>query len=267
MTTARRISLLTLALAGLWATTACTSKADLPKATGPSELGLSLQVLASPDVLSTDGMASSQITVTARGPNSEPKAGVPLRADIRIGGLIVDHGRLSSKSGSTGSDGRATFTYTAPAGGLQGNPDFNNIVQLTFAPLSGDYINAVERTVNIRLVPLGPIVYPGRPIADFSWRPNTPYEMEEVTLDGGLSRDCPDTATSLSDCTPASALADAAGLTYEWDMDDRGIILTGRVIKYQVPRRGDYLVKLTVINQRGVRSEVKMNPVNVITRP
>ena len=46
MTTARRTSYLLLALAGVWATTACTSKPDIPKATGPSELGLSLQVLA-----------------------------------------------------------------------------------------------------------------------------------------------------------------------------------------------------------------------------
>ena len=243
--------------------TACTSEPDIPKATGPSELGLSLQVLASPDVLSTDGMSTSQITVAARGPNGEPKTGVPLRADIRVGGQIVDHGRLSNKSATTGPDGRATVVYTAPSGGLSGNPDFNNVVQLTFAPLSGDYINAVERTVNIRLVPLGTIVYPGKPIADFSWRPNTPYEMEEVTLDAGLSRDCPETATKLADCNLASGLADAAGLTYEWNMDDRGVILSGRVIKYQFPRRGDYQVTLTVINARGVRSDALRHPIDV----
>ena len=267
MTNARRLTFLLLALASVGATTACTSKPDIPKATGPSELGLSLQVTASPDVLSTDGMSRSQITITARGPNSEPKAGIPLRADIRVGGQIVDHGALSSKSGSTGADGRATFTYTAPSGGLQGNPDFNNIIQLTFAPLSGDYLAAVERTVNIRLVPLGTIVYPGKPIADFSWRPNTPFENEEVTLDGGLSRDCPADATKLEECTPANALADAAGLTYEWNMDDRGIILTGRVIKHQFPRRGDYQVKLTVINARGVRSDVTQKAIDVLARP
>jgi hypothetical protein len=267
MTNARRTSFLLLAVAGLWATTACTSEPDIPKATGPSELGLSLQVLASPDVLSTDGTSTSQITVTARGPNSEPKAGVPIRADIRVDGQIVDHGRLSTKSANTGGDGRVTFTYTAPAGGLQGNPDFRNLVQLTFAPLSGDYINAVERTVNIRLVPLGTIVYPGKPIANFTWSPTTPYEMDEVTLDAGLSRDCPETATSIEQCTLASTMADAAGLNYEWNMDDRNIVLTGRVIKYQFPRRGDYRVKLTVTNARGVRSDVTEKVIDVITRP
>ena len=115
MTTARRTSYLLLALAGFWATTACTEKPDVPKATGPSELGLSLQVLASPDVLNTDGLSTSQITVTARGPNSEPKAGVPLRADIRVGGAIVDLGSLSSKSTTTGADGSsATSTCSSP---------------------------------------------------------------------------------------------------------------------------------------------------------
>lgn len=267
MITARRTTLTILALAGLWASTACTSKPDIPKASGPSELGLSIQVLASPDVLSTDGTSTAQLVVTARGPNSEPKAGVPIRADIRVDGQIVDHGRLSAKSASTGGDGRATFTYTAPSGGLSGNPDFRNIVQLTFAPLSGDYLNAVERTVNIRLVPLGTIVYPGKPIANFSWRPTTPYEMDEVTLDAGLSRDCPETATGIEQCTLASTMADAAGLSYEWNMDDRNIVLSGRVIKYQFPRRGDYRVRLTVTNARGVRSDVTEHVIDVLIRP
>ena len=123
-----------LALAGVWATTACTSKPDIPKATGPSELGLSLQVLASPDVLNTDGLSTSQITVTARGPNSEPKPGVPLRADIRVGGAIVDLGSLSTKSTTTGADGRATIVYTAPPGGLSGNADGGNVVQVASRP-------------------------------------------------------------------------------------------------------------------------------------
>ena len=93
-----------------------------PQGDRPSELGLSLQVLASPDVLTTDGTSQSQITVTARGPNSEPKAGVPLRADIRVGGSDRRPRALSSKSASTGADGRVTFTYTAPVGGLAGQP-------------------------------------------------------------------------------------------------------------------------------------------------
>ena len=92
--------------------------------------------------------------------------------------------------------------------------------------------------------------------------------MEEVTLDAGLSRDCPRTRDVAMHARP---LADAAGLTYEWNMDDRGIVLTGRVIKYQFPRRGDYKVKLTVTNAR--RQSVVRPPtpttstLNVITRP
>lgn len=250
MMTARRTSTLLLAVAGLWVTTACTSKPDMPKATGPSELGLSLQVLASPDVLNTDGLSTSQITVTARGPNSEPKPGIPLRADIRVAGAIVDLGSLSSKSTTTGPDGRATIVYTAPPGGLAGNADLDNIVQVGFTPLTGDYANAVERAVSIRLVPLGTIVFPGQPIANFTWRPTEAYEKEEVTLDAGLSKDCPLTATAPTDCF------DSPTLQYEWNMDDRNIILTGRVIKYQFPQRGDYFVKLTVTNALGNKVSV-----------
>ncbi len=260
MTTARRKSLLLLALAGVWATAACTNKPEIPKATGPSELGLSLQVLASPDILNTDGMSTSQITVTARGPNSEPRPNVPLRADIRVGGAIVDLGSLSSKHFSTGADGRATVIYTAPPGGLSGNPDGGNLVQVTFTPLSGDYMNAVERSVAIRLVPLGTIVFPGQPIANFTWRPTEPYPMDEVTLDAGLSRDCPLTASAPTDCY------DSPSLQYEWNMDDRNIILSGRVIRYQFPRTGDYFVKLTVTNALGNKVSVTKQ-IDVIARP
>lgn len=260
MMTARRSPFLLLALAGLWASSACTSKPDIPTATGPSELGLSLQVLASPDVLNTDGLSTSQITVTARGPNSEPKAGVPLRADIRVNGAIVDLGSLSSKQLSTGGDGRATVVYTAPPGGLSGNADTGNIVQIAFSPLSGDYANAVERAVSIRLVPLGTIVFPGQPVANFSWRPTEPYAMDEVTLDAGLSKDCPLNATVPTDCF------DSPTLQYEWNMDDRGIILQGRVIKYQFPQRGDYFVKLTVTNALGNKVSVTKQ-IDVLARP
>lgn len=260
MMTARRTSFFVLALAGLWATTACTSKPDIPKATGPSELGLSLNVLASPDVLTADGLSTSQITVTARGPNSEPKAGVPLRADILVGGAVVDYGSLSAKQSSTGADGRATFVYTAPPGGLDGNADLRNIVQVAFTPLNGDYANAVERAVNIRLVPLGTIVFPGQPIANFTWRPTEPYVMDDVTLDAGQSRDCPLNAAAATDCF------DSPSLQYEWNMDDRGIILRGRVIKYQFPQAGDYFVKLTVTNSLGNKVSVTKQ-IDVLRRP
>ncbi len=245
MMTARRISVLSFALVGAWTLSACTSKPDTPRATGPSELGLSLQVQASPDVLSTDGLSTSQIVVNARGPQGEPRAGVPLRADIYVGNSIVDLGKLSAKSNTTGPDGRATFVYTAPPGGFANNPDLGNVVHVGVTPLSGDYTNAVARTVAIRLVPLGVIVFPGQPIADFTWRPTEPYENEEVTLDAGMSRDCPLTAQAPTDCF------DSPSLQYEWNLDDRNITLRGRVIKYTFPRRGDYFVKLTVTNALG----------------
>lgn len=259
MMTARHIRPLLLAAAGALAMSACTSKPDEVKATGPSELGLSLQVLASPEVLSTDGMSTSQIVVTARGPNSEPKPGVSLRADILVGGARVDYGRLSAKSGATGSDGRATFVYTAPAGGLAGNADARDVVQVAVTPLTGDFQNAVERVVSIRLVPNGNLVFPGQPVAEFSWTPFEPYENDEVTIDGGLSRDCPLDATTPPQCR------DTGTLTYEWFMDDRNIQLTGRVIKYQFLRRGDYQVRLTVTNPAGQRHTVT-HPINVLAR-
>ena len=148
----------------------------------------------------------------------------------------------------------------APPGGLSGNTDGSNVVQVGFTPLTGDYANAVERAVSIRLVPLGTIVFPGQPLANFTWRPTQAFAMDEVTLDAGQSKDCPLTATAPTECF------DSPTLQYEWNMDDRNIILTGRVIKYQFPQRGDYNVKLTVTNALGNKVSVtKM--IDVLSRP
>ena len=49
-------------------------------------------------------------------------------------------------------------------------------------------------------------------------------------------------------------------------MDDRNIILTGRVIKYQFPSRGDYFVKLTVTNALGNKVSVTKQ-IDVLARP
>ena len=70
MTNARRTSFLLLAMAGLWATAACTSEPEIPKATGSSEMGLSLSILrtfaAPKNKMATEDMTQKiNATVTA----------------------------------------------------------------------------------------------------------------------------------------------------------------------------------------------------------
>lgn len=271
MMTARRLSYLSLALAGLSLTTACTNKPETVLPTGPSELGLSLFITATPELITADGMSTAQVTVTARGPQSEPRAGVPLRADITFNDAIVDYGRLSAKSATTGTDGRATFTYTAPITPVSGNLDTLDSVDILVMPLTGDFTNAMARKVRIRLVPQGSPGMPGRPRADFFWLPNRPYVDENVSFDGRLSRECPlDEATRafiLNDNQDAQdgfrerimpqACVPNPGFTYEWDLHYRGLRLQGPVIIHAFPRAGDYEVTLTVIDPSGFRDTRK----------
>src|SRR5688572_11723040 len=88
---------------------------NIPTPTGPSELGLSLEMSAAPDVISQDGVSTSRLTITARGPNGLPLGGVALRVDVMVptdNGLVVaDYGTLTDRWPTTGSDGRAIVTY------------------------------------------------------------------------------------------------------------------------------------------------------------
>src|SRR5262245_61931817 len=112
------------ALLSLVLATACTTaKSEAPGLAGPSELGLSLAVTATPDVLTKDGTSQSTIGIVARNESSQPLAGVTLRVETVVGGTLQDYGRLSTKSVTTGSDGRASVVYTAPAGPLTGNTE------------------------------------------------------------------------------------------------------------------------------------------------
>ena len=82
---------------------------------GPSEFGKSITITVTPDIITQDGASQSVVTATARGPNGEPLANVSLRAEIRVGGVAADFGRLSARNLVTDSNGRATVVYTAPA--------------------------------------------------------------------------------------------------------------------------------------------------------
>ena len=89
-------------------------KQTAPPLAGPSELGLSLAISATPDSIQQDGSSTSTIEVLARDANSQPVRGLALNAQTSVFGVTVDHGKLSSKTVSTNNDGRATLFYTAP---------------------------------------------------------------------------------------------------------------------------------------------------------
>ena len=165
----RRASLLGwLPVAAAVALSGCTvKKTEAPGITGPSELGLSLELRVSPDVLNMDGVSQSTLTITSRDANGKIQPNVDIRVEAVAGGEIVDvFGRLSTKTVKTGGDGRATLTYTAPNSASSQNSDSGNIgVTLAAIPAGYDYANAV--------VPAGTAGHPaagavraGRPVHD-----------------------------------------------------------------------------------------------------
>ena len=72
-----------------------------------------------------------------------------LRAEIRVGGILVDFGQLSTKARVTDrSSGRAQFIYTAPPMPTSGVAA-SQVVTIAVRPEGTDYGGEVSRTVTL----------------------------------------------------------------------------------------------------------------------
>lgn len=230
--------IVTIAAAALVA--ACTVKKDeTPPLTGPSELGKSISMTVTPDVLAQDGASQSVVRVTVRNKDGQPLPNQALRAEIRVGGQPVDFGQLSARNLVTGSDGSATFAYTAPpAAPVQ--VDTHTLVDIVVLPIaSGDYNNSQTQLVTIRLVPTGVVVPPSGLAPHFTFSPASPVEGQPVFFDA-----CNDPA--LPPCAPGSNPV----VTYAWNFDN-GATASGRTATQTFSGPGNYFVRLTVTDASG----------------
>jgi len=212
----------------------CTvDKQDAPELSGPSELGLSVTLSASPDTLRQDGASQSQITIQALDQNGKPVRDVPIRLDVTVNGMLTDYGQLSGKNLFTGGDGQAKATYTAPLPPID-PVDKGTVVQILATPGGSNFANAVARSVSIRLVPPGVILPPnGTPVPSFTYSPSTPITKMDVTFDASLSTD-----------------SDGRIVSYVWNFGD-GKTDEGVVVKHDFNVLGTYVVTLTVTDDRG----------------
>jgi PKD repeat protein len=238
-----------LPLAAAVTVAGCTKKTEAPPPTGPSELGLSVIVTASPDILDLDGLSQSQITVTTRGPDGSPVRDVPFNLDLAFQGELQDVGRLSNKQPVTGSDGRAVVTYTAPAAPTSGNSDGVPTVEIRAIPIGNDYKNAVARSVYIRLRPRGVILpQAGAPIPKFTLSPTDPGEDQDIRFDASSSIASCLAIDQQGNCTqPASGTI----TSYLWEFGN-GRTGSGVTSHSFYSTRGTYTAKLTVTNDRGM---------------
>lgn len=248
----RTLSMLSAAVAAAVLSGCAVEKTEAPSLSGPSEFGLSIRTTVSPDLVKQDGFAESQVEIVARGPDGRPQGGVSLRVDLTVGGVIMDFGRLSSRVVTTGSDGVARLTYTAPPPPAERVDNFT-IVTLYITPINGDYANANSRSVEIRVVPPdGTIVPPNNaPVPSFVVTPTPVTTYTPVTLDASGTTD--EGQPCGNNCI------------YAWDFGD-GSAATGQVVGHEFRTAGSFTVRLTVTDLRG-RSATTAQAVAVTQTP
>lgn len=215
---------------------ACLQSSAAPPYSGPSELALRLTLSAVPDTVVQDGASQSAILIEASHFDGRPVRGLPLRLEIRFDGVIQDFGTLSAKQAVTGDDGRTRVTYTAPP--RPSEPvDARAVVTIAAAPEGTDYRAAVERTVDVRLVPPGTVLPPNAPPrADFTFSPAAPEVLTTVAFDGSSTTD---------EGTPC-----LAACAYSWEFGD-GVSSTGVFASHQFRGPGTFQVRLTATDARG----------------
>jgi PKD repeat protein len=224
-------------------------KQTTPPLAGPSELGLSLAISATPDIITQDGHSQAMIEVIARDASSQPLGGVALRAETFVNGTPADFGTLSSKSISTGGDGRATLTYRAPAAPAPSQAS-DIIVTLALTPVGTNYAGAVARYVEIRLARPGVIMPPnGLPKADFFFSPTAPRAGDDVYFDGSGSSD-----------------SDGEIVSYSWTFGDGDTeVSSSPTARHSYDLAGTYTVVLTVTDDRGLTASSSAEEIAVGT--
>jgi PKD repeat protein len=222
-------------------------KQTTPPLSGPSELGLAIGVTATPDIITQDGQSQATIRVQALDAASQPVSGLALRAETLVGGLPVDLGFLSTKSLSTGADGRATLVYRSPAPPSPSQTS-DILIEVAITPVGTNYTGANTKSVLIRLARPGVILPPnGTPTAKFFFSPTTPKVDEDVFFDGSASTD-----------------SDGTIVTYYWSFGDgRTHTSSEPTVRHVYGLAGTYNVTLTVTDDRGLTASTTPSSVTV----
>jgi len=225
---------------------ACSlDKKETPPLAGPSELGLSLDVSVSPDIITQDGVSVATVTVRARDANGQPrKDPLTVRAETYIGGTPVDFGVLSTKVANIDSNGEARFTYRAP-GAPPATQGSDTTVTIVVTPVGSNYAGTVTRQAELRLARPGVIIPPGEgPTPSFFFSPSAPREEEDVYFDGSAS-----TGTIVS---------------YHWSFGDGDTQTTsGPVVRKNYRLLGTYSAVLTVTDHLGRAAQSSPKTVTV----
>ena len=159
----RRHTLLKRAAAGaLLLLGACSlDEKQVPQLSGPAELGLSLKLTATPDVITADGNSSSLIRATVYNNNGQLVQGREIFfATSDEAGHFASIGTLSTDRETTNSQGIAQVIYTSPP---RTDATANQSVLVNARPVGDDFNAAVYRYVRIELRSAEPRLFPQVP--------------------------------------------------------------------------------------------------------
>jgi len=202
---------------------------DAPSLIGPSGFAQSVTLTASPDRLPRDASSQSVVTVFVRNESGQPVTGQ--RVSLR-----TTAGTLSRTEVVTGSDGRATFTLTAPPAGTVGTT-----IEISATPVGGNFTDAISRSLSIGLTGIANATAPA---PSFTVSPAAPVLRENVMFDASATTD--ENAPCLDTCT------------YTWDFGGEGTA-TGRIVTRQFETIRTYAVSLTVTDAAGSSTQRVQN--------
>lgn len=141
----------------------------VPPLSGPAELGLSLDLKVTPDVITADGLSTASVTATVRDQNGQPVAGREIFFALAdAAGLFADIGTLYDATQSqrlaggtatvrTGSNGVARAIYQSPP---RTDATANQKIAVSARPVGTDATSALYRSVQVELRSAEPRLFP-----------------------------------------------------------------------------------------------------------
>ena len=217
---------------------------DIPDLAGPSEFATRIALSLSPDSILQDGFSQTVLNIEVTGADGRAVRGLTLRVDVSEGGTVFDFGTLSAKTVVTGDDGRARVTFTAPPGDVEPT-GAGRVVTFVVTPIGNDFRGSSSRTVDLHLVPVGPIFPPNAaPIARFTATPSQASVLATISFDASTSVDR-DLSGNEIPCPSCS---------FQWSFGDGGVA-TGVFATHQFRNAGTYQVRLTVTDPQGVSAQ------------
>lgn len=235
--------LLTALVVGTLAGAGCSLESqEAPSLTGPSEFALSVTMAATPDQLPRDGTSQSTIVVSVRDAQGRAVAGQRLGLGLTGPvGTSVSQGEVT-----TGSDGRATFTVTAPP--QSGIGESSVVVQAV--PVGTNFSNSAVRTVSIALLGFSNT---SAPTPSFTVAPTTPEVNQIVTFDASASKD--------------EGVVCGSNCSYFWNFDD-GTTGNGMVVTHRFSTARAHSITLVVTDVAGLSTNlIQVVTINSVRAP